>query len=54
MKKYEYKVLLPHEYAGPVIYAMNNLGKDGWELVSVCNSGEAVLSLYFKREITDK
>lgn len=47
--KYEYKIInTPHESA------LNLLGKDGWELVSVVSNGIAGRTAFLKREYVKK
>lgn len=47
--KYEYKIInTPHESA------LNLLGKDGWELVSVVSNGIAGRTAFLKREYIKK
>lgn len=49
-KQWEYKVLAWHEL--PEQGWLDGMGKDGWELVSVCRTDNA-LKYYFKRELID-
>ena len=60
MAKYEYRILdFPTPACTGMETQLNKLGKDGWELVSVCptNSSEygiAVVTAFLKREISEK
>ena len=60
MKQFEYKTL---DFATPACSGMesklNKLGKEGWELVSVCPTdssqyGLAIVTAFLKREIPEK
>ena len=52
MAKFEYKTI---DFSTPACEGMgsklNKLGKEGWELVSVCPTGSWLISAFLKREI---
>lgn len=60
MAKFEYKTLdFPTPACSGMETQMNKLGKEGWELVSVCPKdiseyGLTIITAFFKREISPK
>lgn len=60
MAKFEYKTLdFPTPACSGMETQMNKLGKEGWELVSVCPKdiseyGLTIITAFFKREIAPK
>ncbi len=60
MTKFEYKTLdFPTPACTGMELQLNKLGKEGWELVSVCPTntseyGLAVVTAFLKREIPEK
>ena len=54
MKKWEYNIIGIKQYSTDKFNKLDELGKDGWELVSVISTSETSQSYYFKREKIEK
>lgn len=55
MGKFEYKTVdFPTPACTGMEEQLNKLGKEGWELVSVCPLGSGLICAFLKREIQRK
>jgi hypothetical protein len=50
MKKWEYLSKV-YTYYPPEVHQLNELGQEGWELITVLDLGSSQMLAYFKREI---
>lgn len=50
MQKWEYQIYNSDDR--DIIAKLNKMGKEGWELVAVVDSGSCIKSYYFKRPVT--
>ena len=48
--KWEYKVFKPTRAGELLQHELNGLGKNGWELVTICDTKEGIL-YYLKRAV---
>jgi len=54
MKKWEYNILGIKKHSTDKLANLDDLGDNGWELVSVLDVSDTVRMYYFKREKTEK
>lgn len=53
--KWEYRFINPHKDGNPnAEFELNELGKEGWELVTVIDRGYAIESWIFKRHLSNQ
>ena len=52
--RFEYRILVASEKAPTLEARINDLGADGWELVTVVEEADGVTVLYFTREAKNK
>ena len=53
--KWEYKFINPHKHGNPNSeFELNELGQEGWELVTVIDRGYRIESWIFKRHLTNQ